>query len=165
MWNHPEEALAETANRILAALAAEMEFPPEELVLEDGYTCLAVNQASVLHLRLAEEALALDVFMELGALPFGPERLRLCEDMLQGNVLFQGTGGAALGMDRERGIAVLSLRVPLPGLEAKVFRDGLERFLAAAEFWKDRLAGMTMGGETGGETSGEITFQQNALRV
>jgi hypothetical protein len=140
-WNNPEESLEESANRVLAAFAAEMDLAPENLALEDGYTCLAIDKGSVLHLRLAEKEAGLDLFMELGTLPSGPERLGLCEDMLQGNVLFQGTGGPALGLDRERGIATLTLRVSLPDLTVEHFRDSLEIFLNAVAFWRERLAG------------------------
>ncbi|MDR1124592.1 MAG: type III secretion system chaperone [Deltaproteobacteria bacterium] len=140
-WNNPEESLAESAGRVLAAFAAEMDMTPENLALEDGYTCLAINKVSVLHIRLAEKEAGLDLFMELGTLPAGPGRLGLCEDMLQGNVLFQGTGGPALGLDRERGIATLTLRVSLPCLTVRHFRNSLEVFLDAVEFWRERLVG------------------------
>ncbi|MDR2050643.1 MAG: type III secretion system chaperone [Deltaproteobacteria bacterium] len=147
VWNNSEESPEESAGRILKALAAELELDPEGLALEDGYTCLAVNGTSVLHLRLAGETPALDLFMELGVLPSGEERSGLCEDMLQGNMFFQGTGGPALGLDRERGVAALNLRLFLPGLNIENFRGNLEIFLAAAEFWRARIAGGAGGGE------------------
>jgi hypothetical protein len=139
--NNCEESLKENVDRVLAAFAAEMDMEPEDLALEDGYTCLAIDKVSVLHIRLAEKEAGLDLFMELGTLPSGPERLGLCEDMLQGNVLFQGTGGPALGLDRERGIATLTLRISLPGLTTEHFRNSLEIFLNAVKFWCERLAG------------------------
>jgi hypothetical protein len=147
MLINPKESPDEIADRVLTAFAVEMDLPPENLALEDGYTCLAIDKVSVLHLRLVEEAPALDCFMELGTLPSGAERLALCEDMLQGNVLFQGTGGSALGLDRERGIATLTRRVALPGLTVENFRNDLETFLATVEFWRGRLAGTTEDGE------------------
>jgi hypothetical protein len=137
--------LEEGANRILAAFAAEMELEGEALALEDGYTCLAVNKTGVLHLRLAEEEPALDLFMEVVTLPAGADRFALYEDMLQGNVLFQGTGGSTLGLDRERGVATLGRRVFLPGLTPDDFRNSLDAFLAAAEFWRERLTGSSEG--------------------
>ena len=47
----------------------------------------------------------------------------------------------ALGYDPERGIAVLSMRVSVPGMNLADFRDSLERFLAVAEFWQTRISG------------------------
>ena len=128
------------ANDLLAELAADLGLDPVELRLEDGYTCLAVDKTSVLHLRLKEDSRELDMFMELGPLP--PDgREAVLADMLQGNVLFQATEGGALGFDQARGLAVLTRRVALAGLDNKAFRDRLERFLAVANFWSGRIRG------------------------
>jgi hypothetical protein len=139
IWNRARAE--ECANRILAAFADEMDLKPEELALDDGYACLAVNKTDVLHLRLAETEPGLDLFMELVPLPIGAERLAWCEDMLQGNVFFAGTGGSTLGLDRRQGMATLNLRVLLPGLTPGSFRDRLEFFLGTVEFWRERLTG------------------------
>ncbi len=127
-------------NAILSEFAAELGLDPAGLSLEDNYTCLGVDQAAVLHLRLLPDQACLDVFTELGAVPPAARR-EVCEDMLQGNVLFQATEGAALGFDRERGIAVATLRLEVTGLDAARFKDRLERFLNMAAFWSQRLAG------------------------
>lgn len=130
----------EKVNAIFAEFAASLDLDPQGLSLADNYACLAVDQAKVLHFRLLPDGAALDVFMELGSVPLAARR-EVCEDMLQGNVLFQATAGAALGFDRERGLAVASLRLDVDGLDAGKFKDGLERFLNMAEFWSGRLAG------------------------
>jgi hypothetical protein len=143
IWNR--ERAEECANRILASFADEMDLEPEELALDDGYACLAVNRTDVLHLRLAETEPALDLLMELVPLPVGAERLSWCEDMLQGNVFFTGTGGSTLGLDRRQGLATLNLRIFLPGLTPESFRDRLELFLGTVEFWRERLTGASPG--------------------
>lgn len=131
--------LKEKINAILAEFAAEFELDPQDLSFDDNYACLAVDQAAVLHFRLLPENAALDVFMELG--PVSPAaRQEICEDMLQGNVLFQATGGAALGLDRERGLAVASLRLDVDGLNSVKFKNSLESFLNMAEFWAGRIS-------------------------
>ena len=132
----PEEKI----NAIFAEFAASLSLDPQGLVLAYDYACLAVDQARVLHFRLLPDSAALDVFMELGPVPPAVRR-EVCEDMLQGNVLFQATEGAALGLDRERGLAVASLRLDVDGLDAAKFKDRLESFLNMAEFWSGRLAG------------------------
>ena len=127
-------------NAILSEFAADMGLEPAGLALEDNYACLAVDRAAVLHLRLLPENACLDMFIELGDVP--PDaRQAVCEDMLQGNVLFQATEGAALGFDRERGIAVVTMRLEVSGLNAVRFKDRLERFLNTAAFWTSRIAG------------------------
>ena len=149
--------LKEKINAILAEFAAEFELDPQGLSFDDNYACLAVDQAAVLHFRLLPENAALDVFMELG--PVSPAaRQEICEDMLQGNVLFQATGGAALGLDRERGLAVASLRLDVDGLTAAKFKGSLERFLNMAEFWAVRIAG-------GGQADTAEPGNDNFLRV
>jgi hypothetical protein len=142
-WN--KARAEESANRVLASFADEMDLAPEELALDDGYACFTVNRTDVLHLRLAETEPALDLFMELVLLPVGAERLACCEDMLQGNVFFAGTGGSALGLDLRQGMATLNLRVPLPGLTPENFRDRLELFLGTVEFWRERLTSASPG--------------------
>ena len=128
-------------NAILSEFAAELGLEPTGLALEDNYACLAVNKSAVLHLKLLPESAALDMFMELGPVP-PAVRQAVCEDMLQGNVLFQATEGAALGLDRERGIAVATLRLDVNGLDAARFKDRVERFLIMTEFWVKRIGGV-----------------------
>ena len=134
------ERLEDKVNAVLTQLAEELELDASALRLEDGYACLGVNRTRMLHLRLQETANAVDMFMELGMVP-DSARQAVCEDMMRGNILFQATEGAALGYDPERGIAVLSMRVSVPGMNLADFRDSLERFLAVAEFWQTRISG------------------------
>lgn len=148
----PEEKI----NAIFAEFAASLGLDPQGLVLAYDYACLAVNQAVVLHFRLLPEIAALDVFIELGPVPQAA-RQEVCEDLLQGNVLFQATEGAALGLDRERGLAVATLRLDVDGLDAAKFKDRLERFLNMAEFWAGRLAG--------GQPVAAESGHENFLRV
>jgi hypothetical protein len=143
------------ANDLLAALAADLGLDPAALRLEDGYACLAVDKTSVVHLRLKEDSRELDLFMELGHLP-QDNREAVLADMLQGNVFFQATEGGALGYDQARGIAVLTRRAALAGLDSDEFRDLLERFLAVASFWSGRVLG---------DATAESFSQSDLLRV
>ena len=144
-------------NAIFVEFAASLGLDPQGLALAYDYACLAVNQTAVLHFRLLPENAALDVFMELGPVP-PAARQEICEDMLQGNVLFQATEGAALGFDRERGLAVATLRLDVDGLTAAKFKGILERFLNMAEFWAGRIAG-------GGPAVAAEPGNDNFLRV
>ena len=128
-------------NAILSEFAVELGLEPAGLVLDGEYACLAVDKAAVLHLKLLPESAALDLFMELGPVP-PAVRQAVCEVMLQANVLFQATEGAALGFDRERGIAVATLRLDVDGLTAARFKDRVERFLIMTEFWAKRIGGV-----------------------
>lgn len=130
----------DNANEILSDLARDLGFGPDDLRLKDGYTCLDVDKTSVLHLRLREDSGELDLFMELGVMPPG-NREAMLADMLQGNVLFQATAGAALGYDQARDIAVLTRRLALTGLDGVGFREHVELFLTTASFWRQRLHG------------------------
>lgn len=134
------ECLEDTVNAVLTQLAEELELDASALCLENGYTCLGINKTGMLHLRLQESASSVDMFMELGMVPHAA-RQGVCEDMLRGNILFQATEGAALGYDPERGLAVLTMRIFVPGMDLANFRDRLERFLSVAEFWQNRIAG------------------------
>ena len=146
----PEEKI----NAIFAEFAAELELDPQGLSLDGNYACLAVNQTTVLHFRFLPENAVLDVFMELGPVPPAVRR-EVCEDMLQGNVLLQATEGAALGFDRERGLAVATLRLDAGDLTAAKFKGNLERFLNMAEFWVGRIAG---GGQADTAEPGSDSF-------
>lgn len=149
------ERLEDTVNAVLTQLADELELDASALCLENGYTCLGVNKTKMLHLRLQEAANSVDMFMELGMVPHAA-RQSVCEDMLRGNILFQATEGASLGYDPERGIAVLSMRIFVPGMNLVNFRDRLERFLSVAEFWQTRIAG---------EPSSDMALPGGLLRV
>ena len=152
------------ANDLLAAFAASLELEPDGLRLQDGYTCMAVDKALVVHMRLKEESRELDLFMELGLIP--PERREaVLVDMLQGNVLFQATEGGALGYDQARGIAALTRRVALDGLDSDGFRDRLERFLAVASFWGRRVRGDADEKDHALDTEAESFARSPFLRV
>lgn len=152
----PEERL----NGILFAFARDLGLDEADIRMRDGYTCLSVDSVKVVHIRLAGKAPDIDLFMELGEVP-GAVRAAVCEDMLAANVLFQGTGGAALGLDPERGIATLTLRMAARGLERADFERGLEGFLDASRFWERRIAGNGTGADGPAEQGGD----QALLRV
>lgn len=153
----------ELANNLLTAFATELEFDPTEVKLHDGYSCVGVDQTGVLHLRLQESARALDLFMELGQVP-EHGRDDILADMLQGNVLFQATEGSALGFDRERNIAVVTMRLFIPGLEYIDFRAGIERFLSVAAFWRQRIQ-TPFAEQTPGDTASGDQLSQFTVRA
>ena len=134
------ERLEDTVNTVLTQLAEELELDASALRLEGGYACLGIDRTNVLHMLLQQDANAVDIFMELGTVPEAV-RQSVCEDMLRGNILFCATKGATLGYDPERGMAVLSQRMAVPGMDLASLKDTLERFLSAAEFWQARLHG------------------------
>ncbi|WP_461210482.1 type III secretion system chaperone [Desulfocurvus sp. DL9XJH121] len=141
--------MEDALNDVLAELARELELNPAGILLQDGYTCLAVDRARIVHIRLVEDVNDVDVFMELGSVPAGC-RQAVCEDMLQGNVLCQATGGGALGLDPERGVATLTMRLGVPGMDVAYFKARLEAFLTAALFWTERIGASGPAGESPG---------------
>ena len=151
----------ERFNEILTELAKELELDPSGILMEDGYTNLSVDAAKIIHMHLPTDANDVDVFMELGMVPQAV-RAQVCEDMLQANVLCQATEGAALGLDAERDVATLTMRLGVRGMEFAYFKGRLEGFLDAARFWEQRIAGTT--GEPGGEGDGP-DLGANFMRV
>jgi hypothetical protein len=153
----------ERFNEILSEFAKELELDPSGMLMEDGYTNLSVDAAKVVHMRLPADANDVDVFMELGVVPQAV-RAQVCEDMLQANVLCQATEGAALGLDAERDVATLTMRLGVAGMELAYFKDRLEGFLDAARFWEQRIAGPQ--GEPGGDGDGPAPdLGANFMRV
>lgn len=150
----------EIMNAVLAEFAEELGLDPQDVGFQDDYTCLSVDAAKIIHMRLDRDANVVDVFMELGIVP-SDRRLAVCVDMLQANVLFQATDGAALGLDAERDMATLTMRLDVGGMDLALFKDKLERFLTAAGYWAQRIGASE--GDSGG--SQEPGIGEGFMRV
>ena len=113
-----------------------------------GCACLQIDGQLRVNLERDDEARAINLWSTLGPLP--PEgREALYARLLAGNLFGHGTGGATLALDAEHAELVLCRTVPADGTSAADFTALLERFVAAAEDWQQRIAG---GAATAGST-------------
>lgn len=61
--------------------------------------------------------------------------------LLEANNLWNGTGGAILGLQRDTDIVTLAARLPLEALQASHLATVLEAFIDTADFWSGVIAG------------------------
>lgn len=85
-------------------------------------------------------AACIHVYATLAPLP-ATGREALYAQLLQGNLFGAQTGGAALAVDAAHHEVVLCRSVALEGASGAAFAAVVERFVAAAEEWTQRLAG------------------------
>lgn len=128
-----------TAGEGLAALGRALGL--DALALDaQGACALQVDAGPAVHLQAAAEGEQGVLFAVVATLPpvaDGGSR-HLLRSLLEANCLWQGTGGATLGLDDESPPrVVLAQRVPWAQLGAPAFLD----FAAQAAAWQARLEG------------------------
>ena len=110
---------------------------PEAVPSADGVFRLEVEGIPLSCIRQGASIL---LYAALGNLPDDPakaEAARLL--LLSANVLFRGTGGAALGAAPEDGMVTLCWKARMQGMNDGEFIAAVEHFLNLAEHWTKRL--------------------------
>ena len=106
---------------------------------EHGCARLLVDGHLAIDFERDDDAGLLQVYSVLGPLP-AQGREALLMQLLQANLFGADTGGAALAVDGDTDEVVLCRGVAAEDLAAPAFVQWIERLVAVAEHWKDRLA-------------------------
>jgi hypothetical protein len=91
-------------------------------------------------IELLEDAEQVLLAVSLGPVP-AKNRERFYQELLQGQYMFQKTGGAALAVDGDAGFVSLQVAKDIRMLTEQSFLTFLEHFLHIAAYWRTLCAG------------------------
>lgn len=121
-------------DRLLKQLAEDLEleiFPTKQ---EDGEYLLRLYEPDTLFAKEVDEQIVIR-----GTIKECPSTNKEVEFMLlmKANLLFQGTGGAIIGLDANENFLTLFLNLPYD-INYKTFKESLESFVNFLNYWKSR---------------------------
>ncbi len=120
----------------LMRLCEELELPA--LAPKDETRAFHVEIGPEMRVSVKElEDGGLYLFAKIGSLPT-QKREELFILLMKANLLGQGTGGSALGIDAEEKFLTLSLAIPYD-MNYKTFRETVEDFTNFVDYWRTEL--------------------------
>ncbi|MBW2067592.1 MAG: type III secretion system chaperone [Deltaproteobacteria bacterium] len=127
-YNEIQEALQELGSQIGI---------PDLSFDENGYCCLLFDDI-VVNVEADSDSEILFLYSNVGELP--PEaNAELYEMLLEENFLFRGTGGGALGIDKDTGIIAYAYQIPFDLVSSGNFEQILENFVNLVEDFTQRI--------------------------
>ena len=103
---------------------------------EAGYCALQVDDFVV---HIERDQATQSILLHAQVAPLGPASAALYEQLLEANFCHRFTAGGTLGIDRERGVISLAMRLHLQGLPLSDLTRRMEAFLEACEHWIRQL--------------------------
>lgn len=94
-----------------------------------------IDGIGVALLQEGEDGESLTLFADLG-IPDSTQEARLYRQLLEANFLWQGTGGAVLGVHPASAAIGLAARLDFEGLDAALLAEAIERFVIVAAHWQ-----------------------------
>jgi Tir chaperone protein (CesT) family len=128
--------LLQSCNGLMRALGAEVGIP--ELTLDEAHCCALAFDSVVVNFELDESSEQLFLYASLGPMPAAGSKVY--EQLLEGNLLWQDTGGATLSLDRQGNRVMLHQDLPAERLSEADFKAAVEQFVNAAEAWTERVS-------------------------
>lgn len=119
--------------RVLRALCVTVGIDEVEAVIASSE--IVIDGLALQFIAPQEEGATMVIFADLGV----PEEMRRADVhrlLLEGNHLWQGTGGGVLGVHPATGVVGLSAGVGLAGLEGGDLAELVARFVTVAEYWQ-----------------------------
>lgn len=134
---------------------------------EDG-TCRLGMDDMVVDMKATGDGRHVLLFGEIAPLP-QERREELVMQLLGGNFLFQGTAGAALGLDVDTHTLYLQQMESLDGLDELAFAKLLETFANTMESWKKLLSDFELQAESAPaqeeQPADEISFGLSGMNI
>lgn len=134
---------------------------------EDG-TCRLGMDDMIVDMKATDDGRHVLLFGEIAPLP-QERREELVMQLLGGNFLFQGTAGAALGLDVDTHTLYLQQMESLDGLDELAFAKLLETFANTMESWKKLLADFALQAESAPaqeeQPADEISFGLSGMNI
>lgn len=125
---------------LIEALAKELKLEAVPQKDKHSFFQVKINLEQTVAIKELEEG----AYMTAKILPIpkegGKEALYIY--LMKANLLGQGTGGGALGIDQTEKYFTLSLTLPYE-LDYKTFHDTLEDFLNYIDYWKEEIPNYT----------------------
>jgi len=109
---------------------------------DNGYCTLVFDNEHIVDIITEEDKKdgpILKIVCPIGSAPKEIERLELYRQMMEGNLFAQGTGGAAIYLDKDIDELLMYDRLVLNHVEYQAFESALEAFLNYLEAWKEKL--------------------------
>ena len=128
---------------LMTELAAAIGFEGVELE-DDGGGQLVIDDDLVIDIATDPGEAGIIVAAAVGAVPVDRREAAFGE-LLEANLLGDGTGGAALAIDETRDEIVLCRLFPQDDLPFAVFDRELSLFVQALRYWRQRCADGTIG--------------------
>lgn len=129
----------------LGKLMSDLELAP--LAPKDENQLFHVDFGSEMRVSIKEVDEQVLFTTKIGDLP-EPKREELVILLMKANLLGQGTGGSAIGLDASEKFLTLSLAIPYD-INYKLFRDSIEDFTNFADYWRKELLRHTQEAEKG----------------
>ncbi|MFI5334537.1 MAG: type III secretion system chaperone [Chlamydiales bacterium] len=120
----------------LARLAEELELPTPLHKEKSGAFRLGLGRGMTITLKVLEEGFHL--FTEIAPLP-AQKREELLILLMRANFLGQGTGGSAIGLDKDEKFLTLSFAIPYE-VDYKAFKEMVEDFTNFAHYWRTEVS-------------------------
>lgn len=111
---------------------------------DDGGGQLVIDGDLVIDIAADSSGSRIVVSASVGAIPIDGREAAFGE-LLEANLLGDGTGGAALAIDSTRGEIALCRLLPQDGLSFSVFSQELSLFVEALRYWRQRCAAGEIG--------------------
>lgn len=105
----------------------------------DNGSCALDFDGNRVTFREDAQAKAVVMTAQIGELPDGGDQGVFAHILMEANFMRQGTGGAVLGIDADRGAYCLRRRDSLASLDSKAYSGNVETFLNVLEAWQRRL--------------------------
>ncbi|MCB1109387.1 MAG: type III secretion system chaperone [Chlamydiia bacterium] len=122
--------------RLIEMLAAELKLPAIPQKDKNGAYQLKVNPSVTVSIRELNPGVFLH--STILSIPKEGNKEALFIHLMKANLLGQGTGGAAIGIDEKEKFFTLSQSLPFE-VNYKTFHETLEDFLNYIDFWKEEV--------------------------
>lgn len=122
--------------RLLEMLAVELKLPAIPQKDKNGSYQLKIHPDMIVSVKELDPG----VFLQSSILPIPKEgnKEALFIHLMKANLLGQGTGGAAIGIDEKEKFFILSQALPFE-VNYRTFHETLEDFLNYIQFWKEEV--------------------------
>ena len=147
-----------TIENLITELAREWTLP--DLAMdENDYLCIQTETGVFINIDFFEEADQLSFYTTVAEVSdeVSPEnRLKVHRTMLEANSGWEETSGATLALDSTGTLALLTVAMPVEGLDLPAMRQRVEDFAKLAWHWSKRIKTIAAATpEPGSEQSGE----------
>ena len=142
---------------LMKELASELGLGEIELE-EDGGGQITIDDDLAIDLEAAEDGFGFVISATVGTIP-DEEREAVFAELLEANLLGQGTGGASLALDSTLNEIVLCRSIPQDDLRFEVFDQELVTFVEALRWWRERLESGALGAKEEPQAASAVSMR------
>ena len=107
-----------------------------------GLTRIMINDEFLIHLRDLPDKKCFFMYAKLCTLPplIDPQRLNICEMLLEANLFGDEVGDAAMALHRQSEKVVLMKRFDSETTTHEMYKNKLQQFVNCLSYWKQKLS-------------------------